>query len=202
LSLSVPAGSRLFATFKLHEQRLWMMAAEAAVRSGDDAAAVRAAQSALAVCDDCLTLLANGARLLARARHVPDALQLAQRALERAPPGKIPDIVQMVQQAQVWERRLEQQPSALAEAGFYSGLGCFGRAYRAASPALAADVAARDAVSLAELAFRAGDVNTARRLLGGALPAERANARLDELAASVPWIDRPRAADEWLPALN
>jgi hypothetical protein len=52
---------------------------------------------------------------------------------------------------------------------------------------------------LAQLAFQAGDIATSRRLLQSIFPEEAVQRSLAKFANNVPWRDRPRSADEWLP---
>lgn len=202
LGLEVDVGSQggPLASFRKHEQRLLMIAAEAAVRRGDDAVAVALADRALAACDDCWRLLSNSALILARARQFERAQVLAERALANAPPDEIRDLVSIIDGARRWEKMRGGAPSAVIDAGLYSALGSFGRAHRAARPAIDNPPAEPAAVvSLAELAFRAGDVPSAQRLLARVLPPQGVQERLAALERSVTWLDQPRGADEWLP---
>jgi protein O-mannosyl-transferase len=200
LSLKVARNQPLLDTVHVHESRLWIISAEAAVRRADDEAAIAAAETAVETCPDCWNLLSNAALILARAHRLERALTLAERALELAPAGKIEDVVAIVRDAKRWEGLRGSAPAAVVEAGMQSALGSFGRAYQSARPAIENPPAEPASVlSLAELAFRAGDTRTARSLLLRVLPAADVERTLAELARSVNWIDQPRSPDEWIP---
>jgi tetratricopeptide (TPR) repeat protein len=200
LALTVSRNASLREHLLQHEARLQIITAEAAVRRGDDDVAILAAESAIASCDRCWRLLANAALILARAHRFERALELAERARDNAPPGEVQEIVTTVRDAMRWEKLRGSAPPAVVDAGMHSALGSFGRAYRSARSAI--DNPPGDAgsvLSLAELAFRAGDVASARRLLARVLPPAQVEQELTELALSVPWLDRPRDAGEWSP---
>lgn len=200
LELTVSRDTALREHLQQHESRLWIITAEAAVRRGDDEVAIRGAESAIASCDRCWRLLANAALILARAHRFERALELAERARDNAPPGEVQEIVTTVRDAMRWEKLRGSAPPAVIDAGIQSALGSFGRAYRSARPAIDDPPAdAASVVSLAELAFRAGDVASARRLLARVLPPASAEQKLAELARSVAWLDQPPDSDEWSP---
>lgn len=207
--LSVPAagvdidlereqGSR--AALQREERTLRLMSAEAAQRTGDDAAARAQVKRALRACDDCWTLLTNSALILARTGDLADALALAERARSVSEPERLSGLVEMIRAASVWQARRSNATSPVAEAGFHSAVGSFGRAYFAAQPAFAAPPREPGALlGLAQLAFQAGDVATARRLLQSIFTEEAVERSLAKFADNVPWRDRPRGPDDWLP---
>lgn len=202
LGLELDVGNHrvLLESMKRSNQRLWTMAAEAAVRRADDATAVSLSERALASCSDCWTMLSTHALILARAGQLERARAIAERALSLAPPGKITELVAIVDEAIRWERLRGSGPPAVIEAGLQSALGGFGRAYRSAWPAIESPPGEPAAVvSLAELAFRAGDIASARRLLARVLPPDDVERTLKELCGSVTWLDKPSDPDEWLP---
>lgn len=200
LGLVVGNDPMLLQSFEDAEHRLWLIAGEAAVRRGDDAAAVTLAERAVGACGDCWTLLSHSALILARAHQLERSRELAQRAQAYAPPNKIPDLLATIDDAIRWHKRRGSAPPAMVEAGMQSALGAFGRAYRAARSAIDNPPSEPAAVvSLAELSFRAGDVASARRLLARVLAPEGVEQKLGELARSVAWLDQPRAEDEWSP---
>jgi hypothetical protein len=203
IGLDVVADGHMFGVFRDADQRLWMMAAEAAVRRGDDAAAIELVDASIVRCADCWSLLSNSALILARAHRLDRALELAQRAVESAPPGKIDGIVCVVRDALRWQSLAGSAPAEIVDAGMQSALGAFGRAYRSARRAIENPPSDPGQVlSLAELSFRAGDVASARRLLGTVLPAPEVAAKLSELARTVSWIDRPVLEDDWVPSIG
>jgi tetratricopeptide (TPR) repeat protein len=188
------------AALQREERALRLMIAEAAQRRGDDAAARAEITRALAGCDDCWTLLTNSALILARTGELESALALAERARTFSDPERLSGLFEMIRAAAIWQARRSTAPSPVAEAGFHSALGSFGRAYVAAQPAVAAPPREPAALlGLAQLAFQAGDIETARRLLQSIFTEEAVQRSLAKFADNVPWRDRPRAPDAWLP---
>ena len=112
----------------------------------------------------------------------------------------MPDALATLRQAAQWRSVSSNDASTLRQVGFHSALGSFGRAYAIAHPAIERLATDPDSLqALGELAFRAGDVNTSRSLLGRALPAHAVDERLAELSRSVRWFDQPSAPGEWVP---
>lgn len=201
LSLRVPSNTRLLNLISHDRRQYLIMSGEAASRLGDDASAMRAVSAALEGCDDCWTLLSTSALILARAGEMPRALELAKRAVLYAPPEERgQEFIRVLQDAARWNPSAGTGNDPLRRVGFYAALGCFGRAYTIASPATRqppSDPAS--ALALGELAFRAGDVNGARKLLRRVLEPAALEAQLAELSRSVRWLDRPGAPGEWIP---
>lgn len=201
LSLHVPNNARLLNLIGKDRRQYLIMSGEAASRLGDDAAAANAANAALEGCDDCWTLLSTGALILARAGELRRAIDLAERAATYGPPeGRAQEFVRVLQDAARWNPGSTNAISLTSRVGFYSILGCFGRAYSIARPALREPP--EDAASLralGELAFRAGDVNTARKFLSRILEPAGLEAELAKLSENVRWIDRPSVHGDWLP---
>ncbi len=202
LNLQVPRNARLLSRISLDRRQYLIMSGEAASRVGDDASAAAAVRSALAGCDDCWTLLSTGALIMARAGEVELARELAARAVRYGPPGGHGgELVRILEDAARWNAGAAKAGSPILRVGFYSTLGCFGRAYFIARPAMQqppADVAS--VRTLGELAFRAGDVNTARELFSRILDPQALESHLEELGHSVRWMDRPATPGEWTPS--
>lgn len=198
LDIADEHGTR--AALQGEERTLRLMSAEAAQRRGDDTAARTEIKRALAGCSDCWTLLINSALLVARSGDVEQARALVERAQAFSDPERLSGLADMIRTASVWQARRTSAPSPVTEAGFHSALGSFGRAYVAAQPAFAAPPREPAALlGLAQLAFQAGDVATSRRLLQSIFPEEAVQRSLAKFADNVPWRDRPRSPDEWLP---
>ncbi len=198
LDLADEPGTR--GALQAEERTLRVMSAEAAQRRGDDAAARAEIHRALAGCPDCWTLLINSALILARTGDIEQASALAERARSFSDAERLSGLSEMLRTASVWQARQRSSPSLVAEAGFHSALGSFGRAYVAAQPAFAAPPREPAALlGLAQLAFQAGDVATSRRLLQSIFTEEAVQRSLAKFADNVPWRDRPRSPDEWLP---
>ncbi len=201
LNLRVAANSQLLNRIANDRRQFLIMSGEAASRIGDDAAAVQAVESALDGCSDCWTVLVTSALLLARAGELDRAIELAERAVRYGPPGaRLAYTLDSVRQAAAWKSRPTTGTSTLSQVGFHSTLGSFGRAFAIAHPAiehLTNDTASVHAIG--ELAFRAGDVNTSRDLLGRILPAPAVDERLAELSRTVRWFEQPSAPGEWVP---
>src|SRR5690606_37816482 len=137
LSLQIPRNVRLLNRISLDRRQYLIMSGEAASRVGDDAAAVDAANAALDCCEDCWTLLSTGALILARAGEMGRALELADRAVTYGPPaGRGAELIRILQDAARWNPSAATENDPLRRVGFYSTLGCFGRAYSIASPAM------------------------------------------------------------------
>ena len=201
LNLRVAANSRLLNRIANDRRQFLIMSGEAASRVGDDAAAVEAVESALEGCNDCWTVLVTSALILARAGELDRAVELAERAVRYGPPGSRLDYtLDSVRQAAQWKLRPTTGKSDLSQVGFHSTLGSFGRAYAIAHPAIEHLTNDPGSVhALGELAFRAGDVNTSRNLLGRVLPASAVDERLAELSRTVRWFEQPSAPGEWVP---
>lgn len=201
LDIDLAREQRSRAALAREERTLRVMAAEAAQRRGDDASARRNIEQALAGCNECWTLLSTSALILARAGQLDRALLLAERARAYSGSARLEGLAELIRSAQRWRTQLGAGASPVALAGFHSVLGSFGRAYAAARPAFADPPEQPDAVlSLARLAFQAGDTDTSRRLLTSIFSEPTVQASLDRFAANAPWLDRPRGPDDWLPS--
>lgn len=201
LNLQVSRNARLLRRISHDRRQYRIMSGEAASRIGDDDAASVAVRSALDGCDDCWTLLSTSALILARTGEVDNAIELAERAVRYGPPGgRGGELVRILHDAARWNPESTNAGSPVSRVGFYSTLGCFGRAYAIARPALRQPPTDEASLRvLGELAFRAGDVNTARNLFLLILGPTALEAHLAELSHSVRWIDRPAAPGEWVP---
>ncbi len=201
LDLRVAVGDAQVAGELVANRRLFdIAAAEAASRAGDDSTALRHVRRALDGCEDCWTLLSTSALILARAHELERALGLAARAARYAPPeAEYSTVWGKIEDAAAWQRAAPSD-AAMRAVGFHSMLGAFGRAYRFARPAIEdppADPAG--VLALAELAYRAGDVQASRHLLERVMPAPAVRERLRQLSRSVAWQDQPSAPSEWVP---
>ncbi len=198
----VPAHSDTARELARHPMTLAALEARLASRLDDDAHALALVREVAARCPDC-----NEQRVLvpvaARAEDFALAATLV-RNLERTQGATaVADVAEYLADA---ERRHAQAASApptarmALRAWFFAGVGAWGRAHEVARPALADPaLAPADGVKVAELAFRAGDLATARALLERweALPV--IEARLTEWALDMGWIDRPRPPEAALP---
>jgi hypothetical protein len=201
--IDITQDERLIRQLGESARTLRIIAAEAAERLGDDETARREVALALTDCEDCWTLLSTSALILARSGDVAGGLELARRAVRLAPPGSLGGLVEMIEASQSWQARAVAAPSPVARAGFHVALGSYGRAYAAARPAF--DDPPKEpagVLSLAQLAYQAGDVATAERLLAGSFPAPLVEQTLLGLSRGARWRDQPRQEHEWLPELG
>lgn len=201
--IDISRDERLIQQLGESARTLRIIAAEAAERLGDDETARREVALALTDCEDCWTLLSTSALILARSGDTARGLELARRAVRLAPPASLGGLVEMIEASQGWQARAIAQPSLVASAGFHVALGSYGRAYAAARPAF--DDPPKDpsgVLSLAQLAYQAGDVATAERVLTASFPTPLVEQTLLGLSRGARWQDQPRQANEWLPELG
>jgi hypothetical protein len=201
LQLRVGGDQLLLDSLKLARRRLDLIVADAVSRLGDDAGTFAAVDRVTRDCASCWTLLSSAAIAVARAGALSRAEGLARDAERFGPPGNAAKVLDAIRLARQWDEQRMSLPSPMSEAGFYAALGAYGRAYAAAAEAIhnpPEDPHSRRA--LAELAFRAGDVRMARRLLEGAVPSQAAvQAILSGLSRTVAWKDKPLHHETWVP---
>ncbi len=200
LQLKLGGDPLLLKRLESAERRLSMVVAEAASRLGDDPGTLAAVERATLGCEKCWTLLGSAAIAAARAGELQRAETFAMDAQRFGPPNNADEVLEAVHIARNWNEQRTVRPSSLNEAGFYAALGAYGRAYQSAAGVIRDppdDPSSRRA--LAELAFRAGDVHTARQLLEGRSVAVDVEAALAEFSTMVPWQDQPVDAETWIP---
>jgi len=202
VTFQVPARSDTAAELARHPTTLASLEARLASRLGDDPHALALVREIAARCPDC-----SEQRVLvpvaARAEDFPLATALV-RNLERTQ-GKAAaaDVAEYLADAARRHAQAASAPPAARmalRAWFYAGVGAWGRAYDAARPALDDPaLTPADGVKVAELAFRAGDLATARALLQRWETPPVIEARFTEWALDMGWIDRPRPPEAALP---
>lgn len=200
LSLEIPGGSQLAAKLGDESRRLDMILAELAARLGDDARARHRVDRALAGCDDCWVSMARAARVLAQCGDVDRAHELAVNVVRLSPAPANDELLGDIAFARSLRAQLATAPSPVVTSQYYASLGAFGRAYRAAATAFQQPPDDPGALrGLAELAIRAGDVVQARRLLTRQFSPPEVEEHIAEVLRKVPWRDRVRPEDEWVP---
>jgi len=189
VALAVPTVTPSFGkNLQLAQARLYNLRAELASRLGDDATAVKLAESARAACATCVDVVAGTALAYARAGRYTDARESLAAARGKVSDAAIADMTQRLARAEVANRAaLEQSgpPQLQAHAQELAMLGLYGRAYDVLAP-YKADIAPVPAIALtfAELAFRAGEPAVAREVLAGRGDAD---ALLATWAAKMGW---------------
>jgi protein O-mannosyl-transferase len=200
LSLELGTDARSLNTLRSARRRLEVIAAEAASRTGDDALALSASEHATIGCEHCWTLLSSASIAAARAGAFSRAESLAFDAQRFGPPGNADEVFEALRVGRAWFERRASHRSPVNDAGFYAALGAHGRAYEAAAEAIHNPPNDPSSVRmLAEIAFRAGDVQAARRLLGGVMAPKTVQTTLEDLARKVVWRDRAIEPDTWVP---
>lgn len=199
LVFDVPAQD-LAPSLRARALELTLFRGEISSRLGDDDQARGAARRLASQCPHCWTLMQTGVFVAARTGEIALARELLDD-LERDAPRRHPEIAAQLDAAEQLLAAVRGIPgagAALPMADFYSRLGAWGRAYAAATPALsdASHLDAGSCATLGELAYRAGDRDTAERLFARALPAPEVRARLEEIARSMHWIDAPAPASD------
>lgn len=176
--------------------------ARLASRLGDDPHALALVREIAARCPDC-----SEQRVLvpvaARAEDFALAAALVQNLERTQGVAAAADVAEYLADAERRHRLVASAPPAARTAllaWFYAGVGAWGRAYEVARPALDDPaLAPADGVKLAELAFRAGDLAMARRLLERWEAPPVIDARLVAWGLDMGWIDRPRPPEAALP---
>ncbi|NVB83087.1 MAG: hypothetical protein HOV81_32210, partial [Kofleriaceae bacterium] len=193
VTFSIPTQNRLF-SFKLEKVRLRITALRAEIKSrlGDDAGAVALADAELAKCPRCRTAIMMTALAHARASDYEaarEALALAPRDVDDE---LLASIHTMVEQAEAAHRdgvNVSGPAKLRARAAELSALELFGRAYDVLAPYKAEIVhAPKVVVGFAELAFRAGDAQTAREVLATIESASEVEAHLAEWERKMGWV--------------
>lgn len=201
LHLDASGHPRLLSRLAIEQRTLRVMAAEAAVRLGKDELALDHLKRALSGCETCWPLLSTSALLTAQAGQTERALELGRRAMQLAPPGKLRGLLERLSNADAWKRRAAARPTPFHRASFHAALGSYGRAYAAARSAFESPPSSPGArAALARLAFQAGDVPAAQKLLRGVMSPEETQRELREFAQGVRWRDREPPPDLWLPS--
>lgn len=167
--------------------RLLGARADLASRLGDDQAALASIEQALAACPGCAQPAKLAVMIRARAGDYAGARALVA-ALAAA---EVPALAKALDAAELAHRRAATStgPEALQlSATELAALEAWGRAYAVLLPARAQLEAAQGAaLGFAELAFRAGDAEVARAVLGSHVPNDRIAPMLDEWALKMGW---------------
>ncbi len=171
--------------------RLLVLRATIASRLAEDTKALDLARSALALCATCRSIAPNAALTLARAGRYVEALEVFDRV------DGAREQHDLVMTRRHIERAFEAHDAAASASGpaqlqqwaqELAALEMWGRAYAVLAPH-------KDAIKrapsfgrgFAELAFRAGDTETAREVLALHVAATEVDATLDEWAATMGW---------------
>ncbi|MFT3691804.1 MAG: hypothetical protein QM831_01600 [Kofleriaceae bacterium] len=160
-------------------------------RLGHDAAAVELAQQAIDLCPRCGSIVTMYALVLARAQHYDDALAVLDQAEGHIPGEGLAETrehVTAARQLAIAGQNL-QGPAALQNhATELAKLELWGRAFDVLAP-YEADIshAPKFAVGFAELAFRAGEEATARRVLAVSKSPAEIDALIAEWTQKMGW---------------
>lgn len=198
LDFVVPQDPLMLSSLRSQRRLFLLLAAEAASRSGNDAAARGYASELIVGCEKCWTLLSSVALAQARAGDLEGAVHNAKVAVQFGPPGRADTLLQTLTSAWQLYSALALSREGPQVSMYYASLGAFGRAYDAAKSAIdnpPSDAASRFA--LAELSVRAGYVADARRLVGLS-DAEFAH-WFDAIDPPVRWRDLAPDPDVWVP---
>lgn len=175
-----------------HDAALSLVAlrTELATRLGDDARAVALGEQAVALCPTCLTTVPVASVALAAAGKYDRAEALLASLRGHVDEQATQRLVEHVHAARVAHAGATGiDPESLrARATELSSLDLWGRAYEVLAPYLDELAhAPRLAVGVAELAFRAGEPATARRLLLAAAPLTDVDAAFAQWTRSMGW---------------
>lgn len=159
-------------------------------RLGHDAAAVELSAEPLALCPSCSTLVATYALELARAGRYDDALAALDAAVQM-PTDQRDEERALISSARELALQAQSQQGAAslqARASELAKLELWGRAFDVLAP-YEADIAhaPKFAVGFAELAFRAGEPATARRVLAPSKSPAEIDALIAEWSAKMGW---------------
>ncbi len=174
---------------KLAEARPSLVSTHADIQSrvGDPDAAARAAEQSYQSCRSCSAVGSRAALVLARSGRYAEAQRILDALARMNSTDMVVTTCQRVARAKSWHRRAASPGPAglVARARELSILGAYGRAYAVLSPH---EDAIRQAPQIlpgyAELAWRAGYHDVARRVLAGRLP----NPQIEELTRK--WSER------------
>lgn len=198
LDFVVPQDPLMLSSLKTQRRLFLLLAAEAASRTGNDAAARQYVKELMVGCEKCWTLLSSVAVAQARAGDLEGAVRNAKVAVRFGPPGKADALLEKLTNAWQLYSALAISRQGPQVSMYYASLGAFGRAYDAAKPAIdnpPSDEGSRYA--LAELAVRAGYVADARRVL--ALSGDEFTQWVDAIDPPVRWRDLAPDPDVWVP---
>ncbi len=202
VTFQVPVHSDTATELARHPMALAAFEARLASRLGDDARALALAREIADRCPDCgeqrvLVPVAARAEDFALATRLVHNLERTQGAAAAA------DVAEYLTDAARRHAQAASAPPAARialRAWFYAGGGAWGRALEAARPALDDPaLPPSDGVKVAELAYRAGDLATARALLERWEATPIIEARFADWALDMGWIDRPRPPEAALP---
>lgn len=187
-----------------HAQRrnILLRSADLLSRLGYDEAAIERLSLALDGCEVCWLLFMKAAVIQARARDFQGAMELAEAFDKYASPLRRGQVRRHLQRA-LEMSSLVGTPGAspVLTSIFYTELGAFGRAYRAAARAFESPPEGLEAHrALAELALRAGDIEAAKKMAARSMNAETIESFLD--AVELPWRDEERSPGLWIPAVR
>lgn len=194
LSFSTPIQSRAFQS-KLH--KLWPRAVAVRVdirsRLGDDAGAVAMAERELRGCPRCVSAVMMTALARARAGDYDGAIALLDEAGNYGPGELYATIREMVDRAKAVRERSATASGPMklqAQASELAAVELWGRAYDVLAPYKEEIAKApKFVVGFAELAFRAGDTETAREVLTRIESPEQVEAHLASWSQTMGWAD-------------
>jgi len=171
--------------------RFLSLRADLQSRLGLDQQATELAAKAIEDCPRCASLVALDALVLARATRYDDALALLAAAYGHMPAEPLDATRAHIEDARALfeQGQRAQGPAALqAHASEFAKLEAWGRAFTVLAPYEAEITRApRFAVGFAELAFRAGEEATARRVLAAAKSPAEIDALIAEWTAKMGW---------------
>ena len=196
VELAVSLDSPRYAkTLEPFAPALWAYRADIASRLGDDSTALRLASGARAACKLCVVSISAEALAHARSGQLDAALAVVEQASADVQSS---DLVALRQQIEKAKHDAQTAASTTgtaqleARAQFLGGLQLWGRAYDALAPHRTEIMQApKLAKMFAELAFRAGEPQVARDVLGVVAPRDLA-VDFAVWADAMGWRDDPR----------
>jgi hypothetical protein len=191
LAITVPLGSGTFAErARALRVRTKTVLAELASRLGHDDEARALADEARASCSSCVQVVNVSAIVAARRGDYAEAYRL----LDGLPSGASspPPLRKTIEQAELAKKQASMAGGPVAlqlRAMELATLEAYGRAYEVLAPYRAQiEVAPGFAIGFAELAYRAGEEQIARDVLGNHVPSEKIDPMFETWARKMGWL--------------
>jgi len=194
VKLAMPLTSKKYPrALELYRARLLALRADLAGRMGNDATAIAVITQARTVCPTCITVFVIDAVTHARAGFYEQAMQIIEGGRGRVQEAPLANVREQVEKAYAAHQAAAkaQGPAQLqARASELATLELWGRAYEVLAPHVE-DIkqAPRIAAGFAELAFRAGDTDTARDVLAVTMSPADIEKRFQEWSATMGWAE-------------
>lgn len=194
VTFNIPTTTALFKLFRdQYHLRIIVLRAHLRGRLGDDTGAVDLATSALRECPRCAIVAGPSALVLARAGLYEDAYALLDSVrgyVAEAPLQSIRSMVDKAAEASQAAAASSGPAQLQARATELAALELWGRAYDVLAPYKnEIKTAPKFAVGFAELAFRAGEPDVAREVLGASKSPAEIEQLFAEWSARMGWVD-------------